>query len=146
MEHPETPTHKKIWNWILERGGCIVYGGRYINEIKGMREFMDMLGEWQKGGRAFREIDEKVNKEEKYLREKCQLRSDDHHIVALASVSGTRNLYTDDDDLMNDFKNQLYINKPRGKIYTSHRHTLDHCKCCPVTKGRVVNCRIHSKV
>ncbi len=47
----------------------------------------------------------------------CQ--SNDHHIIALAQVSGARLLYTNDNDLMQDFDDRHLISKPRGKVYST---------------------------
>ena len=46
-------------------------------------------------------------------------RSDDPHILALALVSGSRLLFTNDRRLQEDFRNPRIINYPRGRIYTS---------------------------
>jgi len=45
------------------------------------------------------------------------LKSNDPHVLALAKVSGARLLYTNDKDLMDDFRN-LNILRPKGKIYS----------------------------
>ncbi|WP_428115378.1 hypothetical protein [Candidatus Poriferisodalis sp.] len=45
--------------------------------------------------------------------------SDDHHIVALAQLSGARLLYTNDQRLTRDFGNNQLIDAPRGKIYST---------------------------
>ena len=47
-----------------------------------------------------------------------QIRSDDPHVLALARVSGVRLLYTGDVDLIADFKDKAFIDRPRGKIYS----------------------------
>ncbi|WP_420445410.1 hypothetical protein [Candidatus Poriferisodalis sp.] len=50
--------------------------------------------------------------------------SDDHHIIALAQLSGARLLYTNDQKLTSDFGNNRLIDAPRGKIYST-RVTAD---------------------
>ena len=45
--------------------------------------------------------------------------SNDQHIIALAQVSGARLLYSDDGDLLEDFKNERLINNPQGKVYAA---------------------------
>ena len=47
----------------------------------------------------------------------CQ--SNDHHIIALAQVSGARLLYTNDSDLTQDFNDHHLISTPRGKVYST---------------------------
>ena len=45
--------------------------------------------------------------------------SDDLHILALARATSSRLLYTDDSDLIEDFKNKDIINNPHGKVIQS---------------------------
>ena len=47
--------------------------------------------------------------------------SNDIHIVALARISGSRLLYSKDDNLCKDFKNLKVLN-PKGKIYSTFRN------------------------
>ena len=63
-------------------------------------------------------------------------KSDDHHVIALAQLSGARLLYSNDSALHDDFGNKSLIDQPRGRIYSTkesstfrnvHRHLLrDH--------------------
>ena len=66
-------------------------------------------------------------------------KSDDQHVIALAQVSGSRFLYSDDGDLHEDFKNNRLINRPRGVIYSTkdrgnftpaHRRLLGRNNIC----------------
>ena len=63
-------------------------------------------------------------------RQKCV--SNDHHIIALARVSGARVLYTVDAALRRDFKNKDLVDNPRGRIYSSRRNAslLDQAGLC----------------
>ncbi|MYH42126.1 MAG: hypothetical protein F4017_01170 [Acidimicrobiaceae bacterium] len=65
-------------------------------------------------------------------------RSDDHHVIALAQISGARLLFSNDKDLHKDFKNRQLIDQPTGTVYstlarndfTSHRRAQlrkHHC-------------------
>ena len=47
-----------------------------------------------------------------------QIRSDDPHVLALARATGVRLLYTGDADLIADFKDKAFLDRPRGKIYS----------------------------
>ncbi|MDE0306934.1 MAG: hypothetical protein OXI87_18940 [Albidovulum sp.] len=43
--------------------------------------------------------------------------SNDQHVLALARISGARLLYTNDQKLMDDFKNTELVSTPKGKVY-----------------------------
>ena len=57
--------------------------------------------------------------DERGLRERADLRSDDPHVLALARYKHVRLLYTGDQDLVADFKNKQFVDRPRGKVYAS---------------------------
>ncbi|MCY4261408.1 MAG: PIN domain-containing protein [Rhodobacteraceae bacterium] len=50
-----------------------------------------------------------------------QCKSNDHHVLALARVSGARLLYTNDQKLIKDFTNREIIDMPRGRVYTDRQ-------------------------
>lgn len=49
------------------------------------------------------------------------IKSDDPHVLALAQVSGARLLYSNDQDLSDDFRDRRFIDSPQGKVYTTRR-------------------------
>ncbi len=57
---------------------------------------------------------------ENNLRNNPQVKSDDHHILALALHTRTRVLFTGDSKLIKDFTNPNLF-KPKGKIYSDQR-------------------------
>ena len=59
---------------------------------------------------------------------KC--RSNDPHVIALASVSGCRLIFSKDQDLHEDAKDKSLLN-PSASIYQTvdHGHLLTECKC-----------------
>ena len=67
-------------------------------------------------------IDEDVNDRAEALRRNDICTSNDEHVIALALVSGARLLYTNDQALIDDFKNRDIVAGPRGKIYTTARN------------------------
>ena len=113
----------------------IVYGGtKYINELKGK------AGDGYQGNRVWQAIvllitagkaravnSAKVDAEEALLKGKRLCRSDDEHIIALAKVSGSRFLVSQDKDLIADFKDARFLS-PRGSTFShiikSHKHSL----------------------
>ena len=48
-----------------------------------------------------------------------QIKSNDHHVIALAVLSGARLLYTNDQDLQSDFGNGQLMEQPRGRVYST---------------------------
>ena len=132
-----------FYDWLNKRnGGVLVVGGRKLMcELSGNNEFLRFLSDRLQAGRARRIPDDLVDHQEREIQSQGILRSDDPHIVALARVSGARLLFTNDDNLRDDFKNPNIINDPRGVIYTtrdrkdirpSHRSTLRRRDLCSV--------------
>ena len=48
-----------------------------------------------------------------------QIKSNDHHVIALAVVSGARLLYSNDKDLQKDFGNIQLLGSPKGRVYST---------------------------
>ena len=48
-----------------------------------------------------------------------QIKSNDHHMLALAIVSGSRLLYSNDKDLQKDFGNIQLLGSPKGRVYST---------------------------
>ena len=48
-------------------------------------------------------------------------KSNDHHVIALAQISGARMLYSNDRALQQDFKNTRLIDQPPGTVYSTLR-------------------------
>ena len=58
----------------------------------------------------------KVDQETACLLDRHVLKSNDHHVVALARVSGARVLVSCDGDLRDDFRDRNLISQPPGKL------------------------------
>ena len=101
-----------------------------------------MKSRWRKkfmnyaqSGSAKRIPCDKLKEKEIEYRESTLLKSDDPHILALAKAAGARLLYTNDRDLMKDFKNRLILNKPKGKVYSRKSNAdLLHKSICKTPK------------
>lgn len=79
----------------------------------------------QSAGRLIRVPDHEVDKRAHELASgvataSSQIRSNDHHVIALAQVSGARLLYTNDKRLTHDFGDLQIINSPRGRVYSTN--------------------------
>jgi len=106
----------EIMRRIAERQMFVVAGGNLLRELF-QTNLRNLLVEWTRAGRVKRVDDISVEAEEKQIKLK-KILSDDPHILALARISGCRLLYTDDSNLIKDFKN-LNLIKPKGKVVKS---------------------------
>lgn len=73
-----------------------------------------LLMEWSRAGRICRVATVDVTREIKLLPQNGLL-SNDAHVIALARACGARLVYTDDKNLILDFKNVAFIS-PKGKV------------------------------
>jgi hypothetical protein len=118
---PPDPDAVPLVQRILARRVGVVSGGRNAEELyrAGLGDFLITLA---RAGVLSTVGREELEVEERRLREEGRCQSDDHHVLALARLSGARLLYSRDQGLHSDFKNQQIIANPRGKIYSSPKH------------------------
>lgn len=107
---------KEFHKWISTGHGRLVIGGKLRRELA-----RTPAREWLRvaisSGRAKQLNDQKVDQRTQQLIESGKCRSDDQHVIALAQLSGSRLLYSDDGDLGKDFKDRQLISSPKGSIY-----------------------------
>jgi hypothetical protein len=110
-----------IRRWIDTGRGSVVYstGGKFAEEVRG-RARQRLLRYFQAGRARFVPEDRFIDDQDAL---KGQIRSDDPHVLALARATGVRLLYTGDADLIADFKDKAFLDKPRGKIYSGAANT-----------------------
>ena len=118
LANPVDADAAPVRDW-LNRGGRIVYstGGAYAREV-GRRTRASLLT-YVRAGKATLVPADRFADDERGLRADAGLRSDDPHVLALARAARVRLLYTSDRNLMADFRNKKFIDRPRGKIYSS---------------------------
>ena len=114
---------KAILNWLNDRKGTIVVGGKLLKELdQGSNKFT----EWARQallGEVMRKVDDtKVDVRTTQLSNAGGCKSNDPHVIALAQLGGARLLYSNDRDLHHDFRNKRLIDKPRGKVYSTLRN------------------------
>ncbi len=129
------PNHKDnepVHKWIEEGDGRLIYGGQLKKELSKVKEARRILAGWKRAGIALDRSGDKLDAQELIVKRMVK-KSDDPHVLALALESGARILYTDDKNLMTDFKNRNIIPTPPGKIYRRGKckPTLEHCPGCP---------------
>ena len=119
----DTTAGKAILDWLDERKGTIVVGGKLLKELsRGSNKFTV----WAQQA-ALREVmrrveDGKVDRRTEQLIRGGACKSNDPHIIALAQVGGARLLYSNDRALHQDFDDKGLIDNPRGKIYSTLRN------------------------
>ena len=96
-------------------------GGELLDELERIGGFSRWLRAARRTGRARLISDDEVNSEADALRAQGACESNDHHVLALAKVSGARLLFTNDNALQSDFTNRRIIRGTQGRIYTTNR-------------------------
>lgn len=116
-----TEAGKGFLHWINCGPGRLVIGGRLLNELeRASGDFKKWAKRAQAAGKIRRVDKGEVDAKEEYLRDISNYKSNDPHIIALAQISGARLLYSNDEDLQQDFNNKELIDNPRGKVYTTN--------------------------
>ena len=114
--HDRPAAGAEFFKWINREGGRLVAGGRLLEELE-----RTVAREWVRqamiAGRIRAEDNSEVDARAAELRDSCI--SDDPHVIALAQVSGARLLYSNDQDLHRDFRNERLIDGPRGSVYAT---------------------------
>ncbi len=114
---PEAGRHFR--RWLGGRNGRLVVGGRLLEELRGSSEFREWFQQNELSGRLLQVSADEVGREAERVKRSKLRTSDDEHVLALAIASGARLLYTNDNLLMDDFRNRSIIPGPPGKIYTT---------------------------
>lgn len=111
--------------WIEGPNGRLVVGGKLRQEL-GSYEATRFLRELDLAGKLTSVDDQHVNRLAASLKRRPSshpgsCRSDDHHVIALAQISGARLLFSNDRALHQDFKNTSLIDQPPGTVYSTLR-------------------------
>ena len=93
----------------------ICVGGKLYIELSRTR-IRELLVEFDRAGILIRVESDEIDDAEKSILS-IGINSDDPHILALAKVSRTRLLYTEDRELMDDFRNTQVLT-PKGVVIT----------------------------
>ena len=123
--------------WLLGKRGNpkLVAAGKLLEELARNADVRRRLVRLEQAGRLRSEDAEKLRLEERRLHAAGRCTSNDHHILALAIITGARTLATDDNALAADFRNKRIIDQPRGSIYRDpekHGRLLRHTSSCGV--------------
>jgi len=115
LADPPNEDSAPIRKW-LDKGSILVYstGSIFAEEITGRAK--GKLTDYVRAGKAKVIPKERFIDDERSLGARRDRRSNDLHVLARAS--GVRLLYTEDNELIADFKNKRFIDNPRGKVYS----------------------------
>ena len=117
----QTPAGEFFLNWLDNRKGKLVVGGKLLEELSEYGNFSNWLQQALQAGNAVTWSDAEVAAETATLESRRICKSDDGHVLALARVSRARLLFTNDRDLQKDFGNRAII-QPQGLVYTTLKH------------------------
>ena len=118
---PRPPAGEAFFEWLASPRGQLVVGGRLREELSRNARLLRWLTTATRYGRVRSVSDDDVDDRAERLRREGTCTSNDQHVLALALVSGTRLLYTNDNALIADFKNRVIVADPRGRVYTTAR-------------------------
>jgi hypothetical protein len=126
---PHKPGHIRfgpVMKWVTDGNGCIVYGGtKYRRELKGMKRYFRLFGQFQRQGRVVILPNRPIDKYAAELKVKVPAKAfDDEHLVAIVAYSNCRVICTDDKTAYPYLKRQDLYPKhiKRPKIYNAPRH------------------------
>ena len=121
--NPEHQDSEPIRKW-LKTGGRLVYsiGGGFSKEIGNSSSYKDRLAVYWSSGRAHLIPSELFANDEKKFKN-IGIRSNDPHVLALAKFTRARLLYTNDPELIEDFKDHNFLKNPRGKVYSTAKNS-----------------------
>ena len=108
----------RFFQW-MKSGGRLVVGGRQWSELIENQTARDWLLQAITKGQVRKLNAATVESRTKELSARAELRSDDPHILAVALIGEARLLYSNDEDLQDDFKDPALIPSPAGRVYTS---------------------------
>ncbi len=114
------PAGDAFFNRVNQGGIRLVVGGKLRCELAS-REFQAWALQAQLAGTLLSFSDDRIQAREQELQASGPFKSNDVHILALAQISGARLLYSNDQNLHQDFKNSRWIAGPRGRIYSTLR-------------------------
>ena len=114
---------QRFRRWVEGPNGRLVVGGQLRQEL-GSSKAARWLQELDRAGRLTSVDDSSVDRRAASLRnlpagEPGSCRSNDHHVIALAQISGARLLFSNDRALHQDFKNRRLIDQPLGTVYST---------------------------
>ena len=118
----QTGAGKGFRDWIDGCRGSLAVGGALLDELAASGKFREWYARNVQSGLILQIGRDRIAAVQGRLKREGRCKSNDTHVLALAIVSGARLLYTNDNLLMDDFRNRNVVPGPRGSIYTTRDH------------------------
>ena len=116
------PAGEKFLEWLKKGSGRLMVGGKLLEELEGSSEgFRKEAQQLLLAGKMSIVNKSEVDARTEQIQSEGAIRSDDPHVLALAQVSGARLLYSNDKDLLDDFRDKKLIDNPLGKVYSTDK-------------------------
>ena len=115
----QTAAGKGFRDWLDRRRGSLAVGGDLLDELEGNGKFKEWYARNIQSGLILQIGRDRITPVQRRLEREGRCRSNDTHVLALAVASGARLLYTNDINLMDDFRNRNIVPGLPGKIYTT---------------------------
>ena len=136
------PAGRAFLDWIVNRHGRLVFGGKLDRELSQNGEFSAWVRQALLSGKAERLDGKRIDQVAERLKNEGSCRSNDEHVIALAQLSGARLLFSNDRSLNHDFVNIELVPRPTGRVFTTldlankaftsaHKKLLDRKDMCP---------------
>lgn len=117
-----SPAGEKFLEWLKKGSGRLIVGGKLLEELERNSEgFVKEAQQLQLAGKMKIINKSDVDERTEQIQSEGVIKSNDPHVLALAQVSGARLLYSNDKDLLDDFRNKTLINSPPGKVYSTNQ-------------------------
>ena len=117
-----TGAGKGFRDWLDSHRGSLVVGGDLLDELAANGKFREWYARNIQSGLILQIGRDRIAPVQRRLKREDRCKSNDTHVLALAIASGGRLLYTNDNLLMDDFRNRNIVPGPPGKIYTTGNH------------------------
>ena len=115
----QTDAGKGFRDWLDGQRGSLAVGGDLLDELVTNGKFREWYERNVQSGLILQIGRDRITPVQRRLEREGRCRSNDTHVLALAVASGARLLYTNDTDLMDDFRNRNVVPGLPGKIYTT---------------------------
>lgn len=103
-----------LFDWLTDGRGKLAVGGKLRRELSGSSSFVRWMKVAQLAGRVVSVEDGRVDQESDRILQEGLCESNDPHVLALARVSRSRLLFTNDQRLQKDFRNPQIIGRPEA--------------------------------
>ena len=118
-----------VRKWIEENRGKLAYSptDTFATELEKAPNMKNLIYRYKQLGKLTDTPKEEVEKKAKEL--KGLIKSNDPYIIALAQVASVKLLISNDQALLDDFKNSDFIEQGKIYKYKKHKHLLRDDTC-----------------